>query len=77
MLRIKDNVDFKALEKFGFKHYKNKCYCKKSVGDNIICCDRYETRELDFVDKTDYKIIQDLDTLYDLIIAGYVEKVEE
>ena len=77
MLRIKKEIDIKELEKFGFKYNKNKYGYEKSAGDNIICCDIYDRYKLYFVNKTDYKIIQDLDTLYDLITAGYVEKVEE
>ena len=71
MLKIKDNVDLKELEKFGFKiidtdvfksvHYEQS-YFITSNKDKIIVPD---------------KIIManDLDVIYDLIQAGLVEKV--
>ena len=59
MLKIKDNVDLKELEKFGFK--------KESWFDNqIVYVKSYEQ----------YNTYFDV-TLYDLIQAGLVEKVEE
>ena len=34
MLKIKDNVDLKELEKFGFRNTKEDTYCKKIPNDN-------------------------------------------
>lgn len=77
MLKIKDNVDLKELEKFGFVCFnQERQYYEKKLGrkyDNEeiniyggeinISLDGWETRELD--------------PLYDLIKADMVEKVEE
>lgn len=71
MLKIKDNVDLKVLEKVGFQQGKEDCYnyiVKKDyvvVGINVN-----ENREI-------YCNNCALDLLYDLIQAGLVEKVEE
>lgn len=78
MLRIKKEVDLKELEKFGFK--KRPAYLM--FGDEQECClyieqDRniciYCVTTCIDADIEDYI----LDKLYDLIQAGYVEKVEE
>ena len=80
MLRIKKEIDLKELEKFGFEHipkqngiYEHYEYATKMEEDfypmlrcYIYCNDRrigVNTNEIDI--------------LYDLIQAGYVEKVEE
>ena len=72
MLKIKDNVDLKELEKYGFREttdsYNNECndleyFIDKK--DNSICmCSTYG--ECDLLDNT----------LYNLIKDGLVEKVE-
>ena len=79
MLKIKDNVDLKELEKYGFelvKGYNYDFYMKKST-ENI---------ELTYFVDIDFKNISvetydgdeiELDnTLYDLIKDGLVEKVD-
>ena len=81
MLKIKDNVDLKELEKYGFEYEKGyewqgyKAYNLKSY-DCIIEVvddeDRWLTIEL--YEKT---MIVIPSVLYDLIQAGLVEKVEE
>ena len=82
MLKIKDDVDLKELEKFGFKHI-DVCddiwytYYKKKIDNNtdihIDYSDRkIETRSVIY----DYESYEWLDTLYDLIKADLVEKVE-
>jgi len=77
MLKIKDNVDLKELEQFGFvcfnqeqQNYEkklNKKYDNEEIniygGEINISLDGWET--------------MDLDILYDLIQADLVEKVEE
>ncbi len=93
MLKIKDDVDLKELEKFGFKPkydedtgrinaYIKKNYEKEYMGLGIT----KETLKSQFRifkrTKTDwrinpYKDYYDIDTLYDLIQAGLVEKIEE
>lgn len=79
MLKIKDDVDLKKLEKFGFEYWKNMCVWHKS-GRNILCdeqADYYVTGNRSLQINTyegDYTID---DIVYDLIQAGLVEKVEE
>ena len=74
MLKIKDNVDLKELKKFGFylgtTYITNKeCYFNSKI--MILVEDRIIKKEEITFDTTDY------DTLYDLIQAGLVEKVEK
>lgn len=93
-LRIKDSIDLKELEKFGFKAkydedsgkvcaYQKKC--EKDVGGLLITIT--ETTSLiriyrAFIEKNiewrinKYNDCFDIDTLYDLIQAGLVEKVK-
>lgn len=81
MLKIKDNVDLKELEKFGFKYVSSEYYdyyfLKRYLGndeDDRIC---YQIG----IDDREIRIVRldgELDTtLYDLIKADLVEKVEE
>ena len=92
MLKIKNNVDLKELEKFGFKPkydentgriraYQKKC--EKDVGGLLISIT--ETTSLIRIHRffkgknIEWRISQyndyfDIDTLYDLIQAGLVEK---
>ena len=94
MLKIKDSVDLKELEKFGFKPkydentgricaYQKKC--EKDVGGLLISI--IETTSLIRIYRAfkgkniewrinKYNDYFDIDTLYDLIQAGLVEKVE-
>ena len=82
MLKIKDNVDLKELEKFGFEKYlddegyvldfatyvdgKEYSYIEVTKGKKISC--------LDYVELEHYQ--QAVEVLFDLIQAGLVEKVE-
>lgn len=95
MLRIKENVNLKELEKFGFKPKYNedtgevRAYqkkCEKDIGGLLISIT--ETTSLIRIykafkgKKTEWRINRyndyfDIDTLYDLIQAGLVEKVKE
>ena len=79
MLKIKDDVDLKELEKFGFEVaqtlegkttelYDGK-YTYIELYDDIDGI--WDTREI-YVTGSAY-----LDTIYDLIQSGLVEKVEE
>jgi len=75
MLKIIDNVDLKELEKYQFK------YKKTPIGD------LYDNRNIEVIIKTrkienaDWGDLIDFDmyndTLYDLIKADLVEKVDE
>lgn len=85
MLRIKENVDLKELEKFGFRKtcgiYQIDLEEEKSSSliTRIYMCiylnkiDRIIRFSSHYCEKETVK----LDTLYDLIEAGLVEKVEE
>lgn len=79
MLKIKDNIDLKELEKFGFVEENNKFIKTQDifgVGEGLIVYKK--TRRLDW---NGYEDLIDLDwlfnTLFDLIKADLVEKVEE
>ena len=79
MLKIKDNVDLKELEKFGFRKkystYRKVCDGKYSIAylfvsgnktsNRELCCELWEANE------------DTLETIFDLITAGLVEKVVE
>lgn len=95
MLKIRDNVDLKELEKFGFKPKYD-----EDTG-NIIAYKKVVTKTFStgiLIKKTEYKKTKiriyknvfkkiwvidnygdfyDLDTLYDLIKAGLVEKIND
>jgi len=84
MLKIKDNIDLKKLEKFGFvkvkmhKGYKNKRYFTNTKGGTYIIVDD-ENKGTDFYKRLssgDWEYSNNLDILYDLIKADMVEKVE-
>lgn len=87
MLKIKDNVDLKELEKFGFIFQKDDFF-----QDNFPACNSVDTYifwykagfnnyNYNCKVRTDNRKLVDfndciLDTLYDLIKADLVEKVE-
>ena len=75
MLKIKDNVDLKELEKYGLKYQQvgmDYAYVKYMLkGQYKECVIVWLDREIQ-VDA-----IKILDTLYDLIKADLVEKVGE
>jgi hypothetical protein len=84
MLKIKDNVDLKELEKYGFKRMKNHFYkCKRnSYLKNLPngCIEIDSATSLISQDGTGFfrkdEIIYQ-DTLYDLIKADLVEKIDD
>lgn len=74
MLKIKDDVDLKELEKFGFHlgtTYITDKECYFSTKIMILVEDRIIKKEEKTFDTTDYE------TLYDLIKEDLVEKVGE
>ena len=84
MLKIKDNVDLKELEKFEFKKMKNHYYkskrnsYSKNLENGYIEIDS-DTRWIS-QDGTNFFRIDEIkyqDTIYDLIKADLVEKVED
>ena len=100
MLKIRDNVDLKELEKYGFTpnaNDDNYCGYFKMInsGDYIFVLDDHKRNKITMtIEKIDTYICDEgtedecvcalpkslnseLDTLYDLIKDGLVEKVEE
>lgn len=76
MLKIKDNVDLKELEKFGFTYFEHGDYKLYEIDNfNSWLGVEIKNRILQ-IGVQDYNNIED-DTLYDLIKAGLVEKVSE
>ena len=84
MLKLKYNVELKELEKFGFVKIENHSYELPRFSDNLV--------GLTFSKWTDgewllslanvrnanlYEISERLDTIYDLIQAGLIEKVQK
>lgn len=71
MLKIKDEVDLKELEKFGFKKDEEQQYMIEDL-DIFVGTDENEKElVLDFGFNN-----ENINILYDLIQAGLVEKVE-
>ena len=85
MLKIKDNVDLKELKKFGFttsKKVKDKYnFDTKLVKAVFKSEDDFNAMTISnkrSIDLTDYfENIKWLDTLYDLIKADLIEKVDD
>ena len=78
MLKIKDNVDLKELEKFGFEEYfKSGEYFKEHGTIDIVVT---KERELDIkratFETSKFDIINTIDSLFDLIKNDLVKKVE-
>ncbi|HIQ91022.1 MAG TPA: hypothetical protein IAB27_05315 [Candidatus Coprosoma intestinipullorum] len=81
MLKIKDNVDLKELEKFGFEHQKL-IYVKDVVRR---CCNLRENKKIYIYEQSRlisigiglFSTDVELSIIYDLIQAGLVEKVED
>ena len=76
MLKIKDNVDLKELEKYGFKLNSNEEYQLTIEKKNIITIIVVEYERTIYVQSIGY-VVKELNVLYDLIKADIVEKVEE
>ena len=88
MLKIKDSVDLKELEKYGFKYNEYGDLCKelkiKEQFDEVtvlsICVDLTDKkylRRIGLITNGVYCFDYELDILYDLIKAGLVEKVDD
>ena len=76
MLKIKDNVDLKELEKFGFKVDRYNLwyeYHTKNNGKDTITIN-VGNKKIGFYQTYNGR---SYDVLYDLIQAGLVEKVED
>lgn len=81
MLKIKDNIDLKELEKFGFELNMANQYVKTRLIDGEYTYKIYITPTHHYIQMIFYqsctiaKSIQE--TLFDLIQAGLVEKVSD
>lgn len=77
MLKIKDNVDLKELEKFGFVEYHGKYFHRddESYENVVVQENRYISFESEEVSICGAFIEDKLSILFDLIQAGLVEKV--
>ena len=86
MLKIKDNVDLKELEKFGFKYEKGKYYIESvrkpmpseySVKKHLAYSIFIKTRIIKMHrNNISWEYDNAMDIIYDLIKADMVEKVE-
>lgn len=83
MLRIKDSVDLRKLEKFGFEYHEDeyfKEYCCKIDSSEILEIQK-ETRIIRLYIDDEYYCCwtgsKTFDLIYDLIKAGIVEKVSD
>ena len=82
MLKIKDNIDLKELEKFGFEEYEEEetyfwyGFTKPSSNSEIYIHVNIKSRII--TTGFDMYVAQDKihDKIYDLIEAGLVEKVK-
>lgn len=88
MLKLKDNVELKELEKFGFKYVEDRSfegdfsYCEKRIGGNVVLGIGARNRRFlaDITEKDNnmtYIFSDGLDVMFDLFQAGLVEKVEK
>ena len=81
MLKIREDEDLKELEKFGFKYHKM-VYVKEikrsneTIKEEKIIYVEEENREIS-IHKGLFNVDEELDTIYDLIKANLVVKVEE
>lgn len=77
MLKIKDNLDLKELGKFGFRYIRNSNYSilssEEFYYDYFGTIAIYENTRTIIVRHTGNETIN---TLYDLVQAGLVEKAE-
>ena len=80
MLKIKDNIDLKELEKYGFVEYKD-CYSRSYNSNEITTDINKETRYIVDIDTDwgffDMRNLGESKRVNDLIKADLVEKVGE
>lgn len=82
-LKIKDNVDLKELEKYGFYTYDDNCdyiinedACLQ-IYDGDLQSDEYLQIQMRYYFTNDDNFNNAMDVIFDLIQAGLVEKVED
>ena len=79
MLKIKDEVDLKELEKFGLEFNDNNGryeYIERTYDGETYIFINFWNKKILFVQRKNYDNIC-LEILYDLIQAGLVEKVKK
>lgn len=82
MLKIKDTVDLKKLEKFGFEKVEN-CYglieMRKKENDYVTICIEPSRNIYLMIDRIgmSFAIDYEIEVIFDFIQAGLVEKVDE
>ena len=86
MLRLKENISLKELEKFGFRYVEDRSFegdfshCYKSIGNNVELSISVQGRDIYAYTNTEenntYIFSDGLDVLFDLIQEGLIEKVE-
>lgn len=79
MLKIKDDIDLKELEKFGFKFFEETGqyrFCERNIDGETYIYINIWNRKILYRQEKVYDILC-LEKLYDLIQAGLVEKVEK
>ena len=76
MLKIKDSVDLKELEKFGFKYNDDIGKYVYNLINKPLCINSWN-RKFDMEEYNTLTNVILVDLLYDLIKADMVEKVEE
>lgn len=81
MLKVKDNVDLKELEKYGFEYHERGFYRYDRTINNILAWTLYITRihhNIQIIVHEPCTMSKELQCLlYDLIKDGLVEKVDE
>lgn len=85
MLKIRDDINLKELEKYGFEDYESfgrKTKIKKfgECGSEVVEIDKITGQLQIFIDDEYYEIYTNsktLDFIYDLIKANLIEKVED
>ena len=78
MLKIKESVDLKELEKFGFSVFNdNKQALYEAKNKYCDTCWFYVYKNNKIIGLETKGDFEDLDILYDLIKADMIEKIEE
>lgn len=84
MVKIKDNIDLKELEKFGFIYKENKRFPRNSIWNWNDMLEVKENKEQIYIrtfNKREITVYSTcgiaIDKLYDLIQEGLVEKMEK
>lgn len=74
MLKIKNDIDLKELDKYGFKHNGEHDFIKHSNTGVVHLSVNEYTRFIGMLTSGGWR--DDLDILYDLIKDGLVEKID-